>query len=97
MMTSTEPLFVVLASIINGLKLTGKTPSGCKVVLNGSGAAGIAIAKLLLNYGFTNVILCDRKGMINKSNANNPVKREMAEFYESHSAVRLSFRCTERR
>lgn len=71
---------VVLASIINGLKLTGKTPSGCKVVLNGSGAAGIAIAKLLLNYGFTNVILCDRKGMINKSNANNPVKQEMAEL-----------------
>ena len=65
---------------INGLKLTGKKASDCKVVLNGSGAAGIAIAKLLINYGFRNVILCDRKGMINKSNANNPVKKEMAEI-----------------
>ena len=71
---------VVLAAIINGLKLTGKKASECKVVLNGSGAAGIAIAKLLLNYGFRNLILCDRKGMINKENANNPVKKEMAEI-----------------
>ena len=70
---------VVFAAIINGLKLTGKKASECKVVLNGSGAAGIAIAKLLLNYGFRNLILCDRKGMINKENANNPVKKEMAE------------------
>ena len=70
---------VVLAAIINGLKLTGKKADQCKVVLNGSGAAGIAIAKLLLNYGFRNLTLCDRKGMINKANANNPVKKEMAE------------------
>lgn len=71
---------VVLSAIINGLKLTGKKKEECKVVLNGSGAAGIAIAKLLLRYGFQNLILCDRKGMINKSNANNPVKKEMAEI-----------------
>lgn len=71
---------VVLAAIINGLKLTGKKAEECKVVLNGSGAAGIAIAKLLLNYGFKNLILCDRKGMINKGTANNPVKKEMAEI-----------------
>lgn len=71
---------VVLSAIINGLKLTGKKKEACKVVLNGSGAAGIAIAKLLLRYGFQNLILCDRKGMINKSNANNPVKKEMAEI-----------------
>lgn len=70
---------VVLAAIINGLKLTGKKAEECKVVLNGSGAAGIAIAKLLLSYGFKNLILCDRKGMINKGTANNPVKKEMAE------------------
>lgn len=69
---------VVLAAIINGLRLTGKKAEDCKVVLNGSGAAGIAIAKLLLNYGFKDLILCDRKGMINKENAGNPVKREMA-------------------
>ena len=71
---------VVLAAIINGLKLTGKKAEECKVVLNGSGAAGIAIAKLLLSYGFKNLILCDRKGMINKGTANNPVKKEMAEI-----------------
>ena len=71
---------VVLAAIINGLKLTGKKAEECKVILNGSGAAGIAIAKLLLNYGFKNLILCDRKGMINKGTANNPVKKEMAEI-----------------
>ncbi len=70
---------VVLAAIINGLKLTGKEAKDCKVVINGSGAAGIAIGKLLLNYGFEKMILCDRKGMINKKNANNPVKKEMAE------------------
>jgi malate dehydrogenase (oxaloacetate-decarboxylating) len=71
---------VVLAAIINGLKLTGRKKEECKVVLNGSGAAGIAIAKLLLNYGFEDVILCDRKGMINLENANNPVKKEMAKI-----------------
>ncbi len=71
---------VVLAAIINGLKLTGKKAGECKVVLNGSGAAGIAIAKLLLSYGFKDLILCDRKGMINKETANNPVKKEMAEI-----------------
>lgn len=69
---------VVLAAIINGLKLTGKQAADCKVVLNGSGAAGIAIAKLLLRYGFKNLILCDRKGMINQKNAGNPAKQEMA-------------------
>ncbi len=71
---------VVLAAIINGLKLTGKKAGECKVVLNGSGAAGIAIAKLLLSYGFKDLILCDRKGMIIKETANNPVKKEMAEI-----------------
>ncbi len=70
---------VVLAAIINGLRLTGKRAEECKVVLNGSGAAGIAIAKLLLNYGFKDLILCDRKGMINKENAGNPIKQEMAQ------------------
>lgn len=70
---------VVLAAIINGLRLTGKKAEECKVVLNGSGAAGIAIAKLLLSYGFKDLILCDRKGMINKENAGNPVKQEMAQ------------------
>lgn len=69
---------VVLCGIINGLRLTGKKKEECKVVINGSGAAGIAIGKLLLNYGFRHMILCDSKGMVNKKNANNPAKAEMA-------------------
>lgn len=57
---------VVLAGIINALKVTGKTKEACKVVVNGAGSAGIAITKLLLTYGFTNVIMCDRQGIIGK-------------------------------
>ena len=70
---------VVLASIINGLKFVGKEVQDCKVVINGAGSAGIAIGKLLLNYGFRHMILCDRQGMVNKANARNPVQLEMAE------------------
>lgn len=55
---------VVLAGIINGLRLTGKKKEDCKVVVNGAGSAGIAITKLLLNYGFSNVTMCDREGII---------------------------------
>lgn len=58
---------VVLAGIINALKVTGKTKETCQVVVNGAGSAGIAIAKLLLNYGFKNLILCDRVGILSKS------------------------------
>ena len=55
---------VVLAALINSLKIVNKKAADCKVVVNGSGAAGIAITKLMLNYGFKNVILCDSKGII---------------------------------
>lgn len=58
---------VVLAGIINALKVVKKQKENCKVVVNGAGSAGIAITKLLLNYGFTNVILCDKVGIICKS------------------------------
>ncbi|POP31201.1 NADP-dependent malic enzyme [Lactonifactor longoviformis] len=71
---------VVLAAIINSLRLTGKKKEDCAVVINGSGAAGIAIGKLLLNYGFRHMYLCDSKGIVNKKNANNPAKKEMAEI-----------------
>lgn len=71
---------VVLAAIINSLRLTGKKKEDCEVVINGSGAAGIAIGKLLLNYGFLHMYLCDSKGIVNKENANNPAKKEMAEI-----------------
>ena len=57
---------VVLSGIINGLRITGKKKEKCKVVVNGAGSAGIAITKLLLTYGFTNVIMCDRNGIIHK-------------------------------
>ncbi len=55
---------VVLAGIINGLRVTGKKKEACRVVVNGAGSAGIAITKLLLSYGFTDVTMCDRAGII---------------------------------
>ncbi len=58
---------VVLAGIINALKVVGKQKEACKVVVNGAGSAGIAITKLLLTYGFTNVILCDKVGIVSTS------------------------------
>lgn len=57
---------VVLAGIINALKITGKEKENCRVVVNGAGSAGVAITKLLLTYGFKNVIMCDRMGIIVK-------------------------------
>ena len=55
---------VVLAGIINALKVTGKTREDCRVVVNGAGSAGIAISKLLLTYGFRKVMLCDKAGIL---------------------------------
>ncbi len=57
---------VVLAGIINALKVTGKKKEDCKVVINGAGSAGIAITKLLLTYGFSHVTMCDKVGMLCK-------------------------------
>lgn len=58
---------VVLAGIINGLKVTGKNKEDCKVVVNGAGSAGVAITKLLLTYGFKHVTMCDKSGILSKS------------------------------
>ena len=58
---------VVLAGIINALKVVNKKKENCKVVVNGAGSAGVAITKLLLTYGFTNVIMCDKVGIIDES------------------------------
>ena len=70
----------MLAGIINALKLTGKKKEDCRVVINGSGAAGIAIAKLLLRYGFAHILLCDSKGIISsKTQRLNWIKKEMLE------------------
>ena len=55
---------VVLAGIINGLKVTGKTKEDCQVVVNGAGSAGVAITKLLLTYGFKHVTMCDKSGIL---------------------------------
>lgn len=57
---------VVLAGIINALKVTGKKMNECKVVVNGAGSAGIAITKLLLTYGFKDVTMCDKSGILSK-------------------------------
>ncbi len=71
---------VVLAGIINGLRITGKQKEDCKVVVNGAGSAGIAITKLLLTYGFKNVIMCDREGIIGKDYPNlNWMQKKMTE------------------
>ncbi len=55
---------VVLAGIINALRVTGKKKEDCKVVVNGAGSAGIAITRLLLSYGFPSITMCDRFGII---------------------------------
>lgn len=57
---------VVLAGLINSLKVTGKKKEDIKIVLNGAGAAGVAISKLLYLYGVKNIIACDSKGIISK-------------------------------
>ncbi|MDE7476809.1 MAG: NAD-dependent malic enzyme, partial [Lachnospiraceae bacterium] len=58
---------VVLAGIINALKVVGKQKENCKVVVNGAASAGVAFSKLLLTYGFTNVIMCDKVGIVSTS------------------------------
>lgn len=59
---------VVLAALINGIKLVNKEAAACKVVINGTGAAGSAIAKMLCTYGFKNLVLCDKDGVLNLEN-----------------------------
>ncbi|MCQ2541278.1 MAG: NADP-dependent malic enzyme [Lachnospiraceae bacterium] len=71
---------VVLSGIINALKIIKKKKEDCRIVVNGSGAAGIAITKLLLRYGFKHAILCDSKGIVSKNSPKlNKVKLEMLE------------------
>ncbi len=72
---------VVLAGIINALKVTSRQKKSCKVVINGAGSAGVAITNLLLTYGFTDIILCDSKGIVSPSAPNlNWIKKKMAEI-----------------
>ena len=72
---------VVLAGLINALKLVGKKIEDIEVVVSGAGAAGIAITKLLMQTGLKNVILCDRSGAIYEGRDNlNPIKEEMSKI-----------------
>ena len=73
---------VVLAGIINSLRLTGKNEQNIRVIVNGAGAAGIAIVKLLLSYGVEDITVIDSMGAIYKGREEgmNPAKEEIAEF-----------------
>lgn len=68
---------IVLATLINGLRLTKKDKESCKIVINGCGAAGVAIGKLLLKYGFKHIIYCDKSGIVNEKTAANDTQREL--------------------
>lgn len=71
---------VVLAGIINALKVVQKKKEDCHIVVNGAGSAGIAITKLLLRYGFTDIIMCDKSGILSKTSAElNWMQKEMME------------------
>ena len=71
---------VVLAGIINALKVTGKRKEECRVVVNGAGSAGVAITKLLLTYGFSNIIMCDKSGILSKNSPDlNWMQKQMVE------------------
>ncbi len=71
---------VVLAGIINALKVVRKQKENCRVVVNGAGSAGIAITKLLLTYGFPHILLCDKLGIISKSSEGlNWMQQKMTE------------------
>ena len=72
---------IVAAGLLNALKITGKKIDEIRVVMNGAGAAGIAIAKHLMNMGVKHITMCDSKGIICKGDEKlNAVKREMAEI-----------------
>ena len=71
---------VVLAGVINALKVVGKKKEDCRVVVNGAGSAGVAITKLLLTYGFPNTIMCDKVGIVSKDTEGlNWMQKKMTE------------------
>ena len=72
---------VVLAAIINALKVEPKDMNVCRVVVSGAGAAGVAITKLLLNYGFKNIVMCNSKGIVSQGDVRlNWMQKKMAEI-----------------
>lgn len=71
---------VVLAGIINALKVVGKSKEECHIVVNGAGSAGVAITKLLLRYGFPDIVMCDKSGILSKSSEDlNWMQKQMME------------------
>lgn len=71
---------VVLAGIINALKVVNKQKEDCKVVVNGAGSAGVAITKLLLTYGFSNIVMCDKVGIVSRDTEGlNWMQKKMTE------------------
>ena len=71
---------VVLAGIMNGLKVVNKKKEDCHVVVNGAGSAGVAITKLLLRFGFPDVVMCDKSGILSRESADlNWMQKDMME------------------
>lgn len=78
---------VVLAGVINALKVVGKKKEDCRVVVNGAGSAGVAITKLLLTYGFPNIIMCDKVGIVSKDTEGlNWMQKKMTEVTNLENA-----------
>ena len=81
---------VVLAGIINALKVVHKKKEDCKVVVNGAGSAGVAITKLLLTYGFSNIIMCDKVGILSKTTEGlNWMQQKMVEITNPNNETGL--------
>ena len=74
------PAVITLAGLKNALRLTGKKKEDLRIVINGAGAAAIAITKLLLSYGFQEIVLCDRTGIVyeGREKGMNEIKEEIA-------------------
>ncbi|QYJ05809.1 NADP-dependent malic enzyme [Nocardioides panacisoli] len=70
---------VTLAALVNALRLTGREPGETRIVISGAGAAGVAIAKILLNAGMHDIVVTDRKGVVSSDRSDlTPVKKELA-------------------
>lgn len=77
---------VVLAALINALRIVKKKKEDLKIIINGAGAAGIAITRLLIDFGFQNIILCDRKGVIHNDQPDlNWIKKEILKTTNKHN------------
>ncbi len=72
---------VALAALTNALRLTGRAPGSTRVVISGAGAAGVAVAKILIEFGITDLAVTDRKGVLHSGRGDlTPVKRALAEI-----------------